>query len=275
MPINPPIGENLAPANTHRDMWALGDYAAIADDVLAPLGRILVSASGIRPGDRVLDVAAGSGNVAIPAAETGAHVTASDLTPQLLRHAQRRAATAGLELGWREANAEALPFEVGQFDAVLSAVGVMFAPRHQRAADELARVCRRTGKICVLSWTPDGFLGQLLSAIRPHRPTLPTGVPHEVWWGSENYVGDLFRDHVCDIRTQRGSLKVERFHRAEECCSYLKTFYGPVINAYRNIAEDPERVAALDAELTQLSSDHLRNNMMEWEYLIFTARKGT
>lgn len=183
MTVYTPTSERQAPATTHRQMWALGDYAAIAEELLAPLGPILVSTSGTRRGDRVLDVAAGSGNVSIPAAMAGAHVTASDLTLELLRRAQARAAAAGLELGWREANAEALPFSAGEFDAVLSTIGVMFAPRHQRTADELARVCRRGGKISTLNWTPEGFYGKLLSTIRPYRPTLPAGAPHEVWWG--------------------------------------------------------------------------------------------
>lgn len=169
MTVYTPTSERQAPATTHRQMWALGDYAAIAEELLAPLGPILVSTSGIRRGDRVLDVAAGSGNVSIPAAMAGAHVTASDLTPELLRRAQARAAAAGLELGWREANAEALPFSAGEFDAVLSTIGVMFAPRHQRTADELARVCRRGGKISTLNWDPRGFLRQ----IAVHHQTVP------------------------------------------------------------------------------------------------------
>jgi SAM-dependent methyltransferase len=262
------------PATTHRQMWALGDYAAIASEVLAPLGPILFSASGVRPGDRVLDVAAGSGNVAIAAAMAGAHVIASDLTPELLRSAQARAAAAGLELGWREANAEALPFGAGEFDAVLSAIGVMFAPRQQCAADELARVCRRRGTIGLLSWTPDGFYGRLLSAIRPYRPTLPPGMPHEVWWGNEEYVSDLFRNHVTDIQTRRDSLKVDRFSSPEACRDYFKSFYPPVINAYRNLADDPVLVTALDAVLAELCQEYLKDGVMQWEYLIFIAQKN-
>lgn len=261
------------PATTHRDMWALGDYATYAEEILAPLGPILVSASGIRSGDRVLDVAAGTGNVAIPAALAGAHVIASDLTPELLRRAQARAAAEGLELGWREANAEALPFGAGSFDAVLSTIGAMFAPRHQRTADELARVCRPGGKISVLSWTPDGFYGQLLSTIRPFRPTLSEGAPHEVWWGNEDYVTELFHDHVSDVRTQRGTLTVDRFGSPEQCRDYFKNCYGPVINAYRNIADDAKRVARLDKEIDALSGEYLVDGAMDWEYLIFTARK--
>ncbi|WP_204803255.1 class I SAM-dependent methyltransferase [Mycobacterium riyadhense] len=267
------ISERQAPAATPRAMWILGDYTTYAEELLAPLGPILVSASGIRPGDRVLDVAAGTGNLAIPAAAGGAHVIASDLTPELLRRAQARAAAAGLELGWREANAETLPFGACEFDAVLSTIGAMFAARHQRTADELARVCRRGGKISVLSWTPEGFIGQLLSAVRPYRPTLPVGAPQEVWWGNEEYVTDLFRDHVTDVRILRDSLKVDRFNVPEECRDYIKNYYGPVINAYRNIADDVELVAKLDGELSALCSEYLVDGVMEWQYLIFTARK--
>ncbi len=273
MTIDMPISVRQAPTTTHREMWALGDYASMANEVLAPLGPILFSASGVRSGDRVLDVAAGSGNVSMAAAMAGAHVIASDLTPELVRSAQARAAAEGLELGWREANAEALPFGAAEFDAVLSAIGVMFAPRHQRAADEVARVCRRRGTIALISWTPEGFYGRLLSAIRPYRPTLPPGAPHEVWWGSEDYVSDLFRNHVNDIRMRRDSLKVDKFDTPEACRDYFKSFYGPAINAYRNIADDPECVAALDAELTELSREYLEDGVMEWEYLIFIARK--
>lgn len=232
MTVYTPTSERQAPATTHRQMWALGDYAAIAEELLAPLGPILVSTSGIRRGDRVLDVAAGSGNVSIPAAMAGAHVT-----------------------------------------AVLSTIGVMFAPRHQRTADELARVCRRGGKISTLNWTPEGFYGKLLSTIRPYRPTLPAGAPHEVWWGSEDYVSGLFRDHVSDIRTRRGSLTVDRFGCPDECRDYFKNFYGPAINAYRSIADSPECVATLDAEITELCREYLCDGVMQWEYLIFTARK--
>ncbi len=263
-----------APATTHRELWALGDYPAMASEVLAPLGPILLSASGVRSSDRVLDVAAGSGNVAIPAAASGAHVVATDLTPELLRCAQARAAAEGVELGWREANAEALPFGRGEFDAVLSAIGLMFAPRHQRSADEAARVCRSQGTIGLISWTPEGFYGRMLSAIRPYRPTLPAGAPHEVWWGREEYVSDLFCEHVSDIRTRRDTLQVGRFSSPEACRDYFKGCYGPVINAYRNIADDPALIAALDGALTELCREYFTDGVMEWEYLIFIARKA-
>ena len=139
---------------THRTVWALGDYALMAEEVMAPLGPALVKATGIGPGVRVLDVAAGSGNISLPAAATGAAVVSTDLTPQLLERSQARAAARGLTIDYREANAQALPFGDGEFDVVISAIGVQFAPDQQRAAAELVRVCRPGGTIGVISWTP-------------------------------------------------------------------------------------------------------------------------
>jgi ubiquinone/menaquinone biosynthesis C-methylase UbiE len=134
----------------HRAMWASGDYNAVATEVVAGVGPALVQACGIRPGDRVLDVAAGSGNAAIPAALAGATVVASDLTPELLETGRRQAEQQGLEIEWRQADAEALPFADGEFDVVMSALGVMFAPHHQASADELVRVCRPGGTGVIL-----------------------------------------------------------------------------------------------------------------------------
>jgi ubiquinone/menaquinone biosynthesis C-methylase UbiE len=138
----------------HRAIWATGDYTRVASDLVAPLGPVLVEASGIGPDDRVLDVAAGTGNPAIPAAAIGARVVASDLTPELLERGRTVAAECGVELEWAEANAEALPFADNYFDAVLSCIGVMFAPHHQAAADEIVRVCKPGGTIALINWTP-------------------------------------------------------------------------------------------------------------------------
>ena len=135
----------------HRAVWALGDYASVADDLVSPLGSELVAAAGIRAGQRVLDVAAGTGNAAFAAAQTGARVIASDLCPDLLERGRAAATAGGLDVDWREANAEALPYTDGEFDAVISCIGVMFAPHHQQAADELIRVCR-PGGILGMAW---------------------------------------------------------------------------------------------------------------------------
>ena len=168
----------------HRAMWALGDYPALATDIIPDLGAVLVEAAGVGPGDRVLDVAAGSGNAAIPAALAGASVVASDLTPELLEAGRRQAEQRGVELEWRQADAEALPFADGEFDAVLSCVGVMFAPHHQASADELVRVCRPGGTIGLLSWTPEGFIGQMFATMKPYAPPPPPGAQPPPLWGS-------------------------------------------------------------------------------------------
>src|SRR3954469_1053077 len=141
----------------HRAMWASGDYTHMVETFLLPLGPRLVETAGIGPGTRVLDVAAGTGNASLPAAERGAAVTASDLTPELLEAGRARAREAGLELEWAEADAERLPFADASFDVVMSSIGVMFAPHHQAAADELVRVCRPGGNIALLCWTPEGM----------------------------------------------------------------------------------------------------------------------
>ncbi len=159
----------------HRAMWAQGDYPSVAAELISELGEKLVRAAGVGPGDRVLDVAAGSGNVAIPAALAGADVVASDLTPELLETGRRLARERGARLRWQEADAEALPFDDGAFDTVLSCVGVMFAPHHRRAATELVRVCRPGGTIGVLNWTPEGFIGQMLATLKPYAPPPPPG----------------------------------------------------------------------------------------------------
>src|SRR5918998_4406852 len=145
----------------HRKMWASGDYPAMVETFLLPLGPRLVDAIGIEAGMKVLDVAAGTGNASIPAAQRGADVTASDLTPELFDAGRARAQSEGVELEWAEADAESLPFDDESFDVVMSSIGAMFAPRHQQVADELVRVCRPGGKIGMLNWTPEGMIGAL------------------------------------------------------------------------------------------------------------------
>ncbi len=259
--------------NKHRTLWGLGDYATIATEVVAPLGPELVAATGIGPGDRVLDIAAGTGNAAIAAAQAGADVVASDLVPDLLAQGQRRAAAAGVGLTWREANAEALPFDDGEFDTVLSCIGVMFAPHHQRAAAELVRVCRPGGTIGVISWTPEGFIGQMFATMKPFVAAPPPGVSPPPLWGSESHVAALLGDRVTDLRKTRRALIVDRFADGAAFRDYFKANYGPTITAYRGIADQPDRVADLDTALAGLGDRALAGTTsMEWEYLLVTAR---
>jgi len=264
----------------HRQMWALGDYPAVATDVIASLGVTLVEQAAVRPGMRVLDVAAGSGNAAIPAARVGAVVVASDLTPELLDSGRAQAAALDVDIDWREADAEALPFGDDQFDVVLSCVGVMFAPHHQVTADELVRVCRPGGRIAVLNWTPEGFIGQMFATMRPYAPPPPPGAQPPPLWGDADHVRSLFGDRLTGVTAERGLLPVDTFERPEDFREFFKAKYGPTIATYRAIAAEPDRVAALDRELADLARRHdtsgatSAGTSMDWEYLLFAGRKS-
>lgn len=273
MTIDTPIGEDHTLAATHRAVWAMGDYALMAEEVMAPLGPILVAATGIGPGVRVLDVAAGSGNISLPAAQAGATVISSDLTPELLHRSQMRAENVGLTLEWHEANAHALPFRDSEFDVVMSAIGVMFAPDQQRAAREMVRVCRSGGTIGVISWTPDGFFGRMLAVIRPYRPALTASVPPAALWGRNDYVVRLLGDHVTDVNTRRDALRVDRFKTADDVHYYFKNHYGPTIEAFANIGDNAALASVLDAQLMELAEEYLADGVMDWEYLLLTAEK--
>ena len=260
----------------HRAMWALGDYPAVASEVIPTLGAVLVEACGVRHGDRVLDVAAGSGNAAIPAALAGAHVVASDLTPELFDVGRQVAADLGADVQWREADAEALPFADGEFDTVLSCVGVMFAPHHQVSADELVRVCRPGGTIGLLSWTPEGFIGQMFEVMKPYAPAPPPGAQPPPLWGSEDYVRELLGDRVTDVVARKQNARIDRFARPEEFVEFFKSSYGPTISVYRAMADSPDRAHELDHALVELARQYDQGTgttLMDWEYLLVTARK--
>jgi SAM-dependent methyltransferase len=260
----------------HRAVWALGDYPAVATELIPELGPVLVEAAGVRAGDRVLDVAAGTGNAAVPAALTGARVVASDLTPELFVAGREFAARHGATLEWEEGDAEALPYADGAFDAVLSCIGVMFAPHHQRAADELVRVCRPGGTIGLLSWTPTGFVGDMFRAMKPFAPAPPPGAQPPPLWGDEDHVRALLGDRVTDVVARRGTVAVDRFATPSAWREYWKTVYGPTIAVYRGIADDPEEVAALDRDLDAVAARFDRgtgSTVLDWEYLVLTARR--
>lgn len=262
-------------AARHRSMWASGDYPRLAAELVAPLGPVLVEAAGIGTGDRVLDVASGTGNAAIPAAQKGAAVTASDLTPELLEAGRALAAQTGVQLDWREADAHALPFADNDFDVVMSCIGVMFAPYHQRAADELLRVCRPGGTIGLLNWTPEGHIGRLFATMKPYMPPPPPGASPPPLWGREEHVRELFGDRVTDVVAERRTLPVTHFADGAQFRDYFKAVYGPTIAAYRNLGDDADRAAQLDNDIAQLGDELMDGSShMEWEYLLLTARKA-
>ena len=265
--------EDRALKAKHAAIWASGSYPTVVDDVVAALGGVLVDSVDLRPGQHVLDVAAGTGTSALPAARRGAQVTATDLTPELLDVGRADATREGLTITWRTADAEALPYPDAAFDVVLSAIGVMFAPHHQQAADELVRVCRPGGTIAVLNWTPEGFIGQVFAAMKPYAPPPPPGASPAPLWGRADHVHHLFGDRVTDLVAHQQTLQVDRFTDGVDFREFMKTNYGPTIAVYRFIADDPAKVAALDADLAALADRFLTDGAMQWEYLLVTARR--
>lgn len=271
------VDADRALEDKHRAMWALGDYAALAAEVIADLGPALVDAVGVGPGDRVLDVAAGSGNAAVPAALAGATVVASDLTPALLDAGRRSAEARGVAVDWQEADAEALPYGDATFDVGMSCVGIMFAPHHATAAAELVRVVRPGGRIGLLSWTPAGFIGRMFATMKPYAPPPPPGAQPPPLWGDEQHVRELLGDAVTDVRVETRRLTVDAFGTPEAFRDYFTSHYGPTIAVYRAVGDDPERVAALDADLVALARDADEGEaggpaVLGWEYLLVTAR---
>jgi SAM-dependent methyltransferase len=260
----------------HRKMWASGDYPSMVETFLTPLGPRLVEACGIGPGMRVLDVAAGTGNASIPAAATGADVLASDLTPELFEAGRARAEAAGVSLEWAEADAENLPFAGESFDVVISSIGVMFAPFHQAAADELVRVCRTGGKIGLLSWTPEGMIGALFRTMGTFMPPPPPGAQPPPLWGSEEHLGELFGGRVELELAERGLLEVTAFARPEDYGEHFKQRYGPTIAARAN-AEKDGRAEEFDQALNEFCAEWDRGGggdaYFEMEYLLTVARK--
>jgi SAM-dependent methyltransferase len=260
----------------HRAMWASGDYPSMVETFLLPLGPRLVEACGIGPGMRVLDVASGTGNAALPGAQRGADVTASDLTPELLEAGRLRAETEGLELDWVEADAERLPFEDASFDVVMSSIGAMFAPHHQAVADELVRVCRPGGRIGLLSWTPEGMIGALFRTMGPFMPPPPPGAQPPPLWGSEEHLRGLLGDRV-DFRTlERDVLDVTAFERPRDYGEHFKACYGPTIAARANAARDGregELDAALDAFCDEWNRGTPDRARFEQEYLLAVAER--
>jgi SAM-dependent methyltransferase len=256
----------------HRAMWALGDYHAVATEIIGALGPRLVEAAHLGPGDDVLDVAAGSGNVAIPAAAAGARVVATDLTPELLDQGRQDAEAAGVRLEWRVADAEHLPFDDDSFDAVTSCVGTMFAPHHQATADELVRVCRPGGRIALISWTPGGFIGQLFATMKPYVAPPPPGAQPPPLWGDAAHVRGLLGDRVTDLQASQQLLRAEGMEEPAAFRDYFKKNYGPTIAAYRGLEGDPARTAELDDALAALV-ERFRNadGSIDWEYLLVIA----
>lgn len=261
----------------HRTMWAMGDYHRFATATVWELGPVLVEACGISAGQRVLDVAAGTGNTAIRAAKTGARVVASDLTPENFEAGRREARAQGVGLEWVEGDAEALPFGDEEFDVVTSSLGAMFAPNHQAVADQLLRVCRPGGTIGMINFTPEGLGARFFGVFAPYAPSPPPGARPPVLWGSEGYVRELFGDRVKSLEMTRREY-VETSGSPGDYLELFKETFGPVVAIYASLAHQPERVAALDQDFREFvtrSNRGVRGGPARYvyEYLLVVARK--
>jgi ubiquinone/menaquinone biosynthesis C-methylase UbiE len=261
---------------TMRAMWAAGDYHRFATETVWVIGPILVEACEISPGQRVLDVAAGTGNTAIRAAEAGAEVVASDLTPANFEAGRREAQARGVELDWVEADAESLPFGEGEFDVVTSSFGAIFAPDQQAVADELVRVCRPGGLIGMTNFTPESLLTDFFEALAPHSPPPPGALPPTAW-GNEDHVRDLFGDRLQSLEMTRRTY-VERAESPVAYRDFVKETFGPVSALYEELAHDPERRTALDRdflEFAERANEGPPGGPAEYpyEYLLVLARK--
>lgn len=230
-----------------QSAWSAGDYAIIGT-TLQIVGEELCEALDIRAGDRVLDVAAGNGNVSLAAARRGCEVTATDYVPALLDRARERAVADRLAIALRIADAEALPFPTGSFDAVVSTFGVMFTPDQSRAAAELTRVCRRGGKIGLANWTPEGFIGQLFKTLGRY-VSPPPGVPSPALWGTRARIAELFGSHAGAIETTERTF-VFRYRSPEHWLEVFRTYYGPLLKTFALL--DPAAQLALERDLLSL-----------------------
>lgn len=260
-----------------RRMWALGDYHRFATETVWQVGPVLVEACGIRPGQRVLDVAAGTGNTAIRAAQAGADVVASDLTPENFAAGRRAAAANGVELDWVEADAEALPFPDAHYDVVTSSFGAIFAPDHAAVAREMSRVCRRGGTIGMLNFRPVGAAAEFFELVGRYAPPLPPGALPPLLWGTEEHVRELFGDRVELVELRHGRY-VERAAGPDAYRELFETTFGPVIAIRASLAGDPERLSAFDREFREFTIRGNRGSRggtaeYPFDYLLVVGRR--
>lgn len=236
---------DLAALKTRQQgTWASGDYAVVGT-TLQIVGEQLCESLDIRAGQKVLDVAAGNGNVSLAAARRCCDVVATDYVPALLGRARERAAAERLTIEFQEADAEALPFKDASFDAVVSTFGVMFTPDQDKAAAELIRVCRPGGKIGLANWTPDGFIGHIFKTIGKHLPP-PAGVKSPALWGTPARIEEMFGPHASSIKTEIRHF-VFRYRSPEHWLQVFKTYYGPLLKAFG--ALDPAAQAVLTSDI--------------------------
>jgi len=260
----------------HRATWAAGDYAAVAELIDEAPPRDLLARMELAPGQSVLDVATGTGNIAIRAAAAGAQVVGLDLTPELLDTARRRASGHDVVVEWIEGDAEDLPFDDERFDRVLSTFGVQFAPRHEVVARELARVTRPGGRIGLVNWTPEGQIGELFKIMGRYLPALPAYASPPPRWGSEEHVRALFAGTGVELEFARGQ-NPWRFPSPEHYAAFMETHYGPTLKARERLTPegrwaDCRREIVAMAERRNAATD---GTLLMWaEYLVVVGHKA-
>jgi SAM-dependent methyltransferase len=263
-------------AEMARRIWSAGDFARVGARLVL-VGELLAHSVDVHAGERVLDVAAGSGNAAIAAARRGGQVTASDFVASLLEVARKRAEVEGLGLATTEADAQALPFEDDAFDVVLSTFGVMFAPDQQRAADELLRVCRPGGRIGLTSWVPDGLMAANQLIVQEHVPPPPGAGPmrRSVEWGDEARVRELLGERVSELRAERRTIELCA-GSAAELVEFNRTWFGPVRMAYARLDESGQKHlrVGLEAAFERFNRATDGTLVAEAEYLEVVAVKA-
>ena len=264
--------------NPAREIWALGDYHRFAKELMWSLGPALVDACGIAPGQRVLDVATGTGNVAIPAAQAGADVVALDITPESLAAGRREAESLGVEIEWVEGDAQSLPLGDDEFDAVTSSAGAIFPPDHQAVADELLRVCRPGGTIGLIAFVAEGVGGAFFELLGRFMPPPPAGAQTPILWGDEGHVRELFGDRATLELTRRQYVEKLSSDQAtpQAYVDFYKETFGPIVATYSALADQPDRVAELDQAMLDVAT---RWNLgtpeaaeYHYDYLLIVAR---
>ena len=255
-----------------RALWDAGDYGALGP-YIAEVGELVVARGSIRPGMALLDVACGTGNVARPAAHAGARVTALDLTPKLLEAGRARAAAEHLEIEWKEGDAEDLPFDDGHFDRVCSTFGHMFAPRHQRTADEMARVCRPGGAIVTTTWTPEGVVGDIFKITGSYMPPPPDYASPPILWGDEKHVRTMFAGVATGFEFERHMNRIE-WESVESFADFFMERFGPMVVARAMLGERfgelRERVVDVWRRANEATDGSLR---LPQEYLLSIVRR--
>jgi SAM-dependent methyltransferase len=253
-------------------VWALGDYAAVAER-FESVARATVEACDVGPGDRVLDAAAGNGNVAVVAAQAGATVTAADFTPELVASGRDRTAALGLDITWDEADVEGLPYPDAAFDVVASVFGAMFAPRPDLAAAELFRVVRPGGLVALTAWTPDGFTGQVTALLGEYVPA-PLIAAEPTAWGIEGTLRRRLAPYADDVRLSRGTV-VWEFRSLEELMGWLEASFGALIAAREQVGERypqlRERLVGLIENWNRATDGTIR---VPAAYLLVVARRS-